>query len=139
MYSLDSFGDYHVGAFHNVVVYPRSTEDVVKIVNIARKYLMPVIPYSGGTSVEGHTRGVSALRTCSDFVFVFTALTYRDGTAFHGRDLRRHVPNGRDHRDPRYVSPFPHFSFSLLLLVTVRRPALSTKLIFLFCFARAGF
>lgn len=47
------------GALHSVVVYPHSTEDVVKIVEIATKYRMPVIPYSGGTSLEGHTRGVS--------------------------------------------------------------------------------
>ncbi|KDQ31649.1 hypothetical protein PLEOSDRAFT_1035245 [Pleurotus ostreatus PC15] len=61
-----SMYDYHPSAFHNVVVYPRSTEDVVKIVNIARKYLMPVIPYSGGTSVEGHTRGHSTGGICVD-------------------------------------------------------------------------
>lgn len=48
------------GAVHTVIVYPESTEDVVKIVKIATKYRMPVIPYSGGTSLEGHTRGVSA-------------------------------------------------------------------------------
>ena len=43
---------------HSVVVYPKSTEDVVKIVDVARKYRMPVIPYSGGTSLEGHFAGV---------------------------------------------------------------------------------
>jgi FAD binding domain len=46
------------GCPHSVVVYPNSTEDVVKIVKIARKYRMPVIPYSGGTSIEGHFSGV---------------------------------------------------------------------------------
>jgi D-lactate dehydrogenase (cytochrome) len=40
------------------VVYPDSTEDVVKIVNVAKKYHMPIIPYSGGTSLEGHFAGV---------------------------------------------------------------------------------
>ncbi len=40
------------------MVYPDSTEDVVKIVNVARKYRMPIVPYSGGTSVEGHFAGV---------------------------------------------------------------------------------
>jgi D-lactate dehydrogenase (cytochrome) len=40
------------------VVYPDTTEDVVKIVNVARKYRMPIIPYSGGTSLEGHFAGV---------------------------------------------------------------------------------
>jgi FAD/FMN-containing dehydrogenase len=28
------------------------------VVNISRKHRMPIIPYSGGTSLEGHTRGV---------------------------------------------------------------------------------
>ncbi|KAH9978352.1 FAD-linked oxidase-like protein [Russula compacta] len=42
------------GCPHSVVVYPHSTEDVVKIVNVARKYRMPIVPYSGGTSLEGH-------------------------------------------------------------------------------------
>lgn len=30
----------------------------MKIINVARKYRMPVIPYSGGTSLEGHFAGV---------------------------------------------------------------------------------
>jgi D-lactate dehydrogenase (cytochrome) len=47
-----------VGQLHSVVVFPRSTEDVVKVVKTATKYRMPVIPYSGGTSIEGQTRGV---------------------------------------------------------------------------------
>ena len=43
-----------------MVVYPKSTEDVVKIVKTAVKYRMPVIPYSGATSLEGHFRAVSS-------------------------------------------------------------------------------
>ena len=43
---------------HSVIVFPQSTEDVVKVVKIATKYRMPVIPYSGATSLEGHFRGV---------------------------------------------------------------------------------
>lgn len=42
-----------------MVVYPNSTEDVVKIVNISRKYRMPVVAYSGATSLEGQYRAVS--------------------------------------------------------------------------------
>ncbi|GAA5873373.1 hypothetical protein JCM3774_000762 [Rhodotorula dairenensis] len=37
------------------VLYPRSTEDVVKIVKTASKYGIPLIPYCAGTSLEGHT------------------------------------------------------------------------------------
>ena len=48
-----------VGSWPSVVVWPQSTEDVVKIVKTAVKYKMPVIPYSGATSLEGHFRAVS--------------------------------------------------------------------------------
>ncbi|KAM6490032.1 FAD-linked oxidase-like protein [Amanita muscaria] len=49
--------DYHPGALHSIIVYPQSTEDVVKIVKVATKYRIPVIPYSAATSLEGQTRG----------------------------------------------------------------------------------
>ncbi|KAH8114410.1 FAD-linked oxidase-like protein [Phellopilus nigrolimitatus] len=61
-----SENDYHPGALHSVIVYPLCTEDVVKIVNIATRYRMPVIPYSGGTSLEGHTRGHNYGGICVD-------------------------------------------------------------------------
>ncbi|KAI0299658.1 FAD-linked oxidase-like protein [Multifurca ochricompacta] len=57
---------HHPGCPHSVVVYPSSTEDVVKIVNVARKYRMPVIPYSGGTSLEGHFAGWKSGGICID-------------------------------------------------------------------------
>ncbi len=46
------------GKPHAVVVYPKSTEDVVRIVNISRKNRIPIVPYAGGTSIEGQTAGV---------------------------------------------------------------------------------
>lgn len=36
------------------VVYAHSTEDVSNIMKIAYKYSVPVVPYAGGTSLEGH-------------------------------------------------------------------------------------
>ncbi|KAI0276801.1 hypothetical protein BGY98DRAFT_1090140 [Russula aff. rugulosa BPL654] len=57
---------HHPGFPHSVVVYPDSTEDVVKIVNLARKYRMPIIPYSGGTSLEGHFAGWKSGGICVD-------------------------------------------------------------------------
>jgi FAD binding domain len=60
-----TFSRFPVACAHSVVVYPDSTEDVVKIVNVARKYRMPIIPYSGGTSVEGHFSGVRILPSYS--------------------------------------------------------------------------
>jgi len=44
---------------HGVVVLPMSTEDVVAIVNIARKWSVPIVPFGNGTSLEGHTGGAS--------------------------------------------------------------------------------
>lgn len=51
---------------HSVVVYPGSTEDVVKIMKVATKYRMPVVPYSGGTSLEGHFAGIKGGCICVD-------------------------------------------------------------------------
>ncbi|KAG6891325.1 hypothetical protein C0992_008779 [Termitomyces sp. T32_za158] len=56
-----SENSYHPASPHSVVVRPKSTADVVKIVNISRKYRMPIIPYSGATSLEGHTSGTAVL------------------------------------------------------------------------------
>ena len=44
---------------HAIVVRVENTQDVVDVVNIARKYRVPIVPYSSGTSLEGHTAGVS--------------------------------------------------------------------------------
>ncbi|VDC07088.1 unnamed protein product [Peniophora sp. CBMAI 1063] len=51
---------------HNVIVYPESTEDVVNIVELAKKHRVPVVPYSGGTSMEGHTTGTMHGSICVD-------------------------------------------------------------------------
>ena len=49
-----SNNSYHNEGAPNIVVYPSSTEQVAAIVKIADKYNMPIIPLSGGTSLEGH-------------------------------------------------------------------------------------
>ncbi|VDC07107.1 unnamed protein product [Peniophora sp. CBMAI 1063] len=51
---------------HNIIVYPQSTDDVVKIVELANKYRIPVVPYSGGTSLEGHITGTNHGSICVD-------------------------------------------------------------------------
>ena len=50
----------------NVVVYPENTEQISDVMRVAHKYKIPVIPYAGGTSLEGH---ISANRggICIDF------------------------------------------------------------------------
>jgi len=50
----------------HVIVYPETTEQVSDIARVAHKYKLPIIPFSGGTSLEGH---LSAPRggICIDF------------------------------------------------------------------------
>ncbi|PCH37975.1 hypothetical protein WOLCODRAFT_135969 [Wolfiporia cocos MD-104 SS10] len=61
-----SENDYHPGSSPTVVVFPGSTEDVVKIVKIANKYKMPITPYSGATSLEGNFRAPDVGGICVD-------------------------------------------------------------------------
>lgn len=61
-----SENSYHPSSPHSVVVQASSTEDVVKVVNISRKYRVPIIPYSGATSLEGHFNGHSSGSICLD-------------------------------------------------------------------------
>lgn len=42
------------GTKPSVVVYVRDTPDVQAVVRIANQYCMPIVPFSGGTSLEGH-------------------------------------------------------------------------------------
>lgn len=37
-----------------VIVYPETTEEVSNIMKVLHKYKVPVVPFSGGTSLEGH-------------------------------------------------------------------------------------
>ncbi|SCU85650.1 LADA_0D08790g1_1 [Lachancea dasiensis] len=37
-----------------IILFPRSTHDVSEIMKICHEYAIPVIPFSGGTSLEGH-------------------------------------------------------------------------------------
>ena len=60
-----SSNSYHGSHPHSVVVHAHSTEDVVKVVDIARKWKVPITPFSGGTSLEGHFAGV-----CISFFFL---------------------------------------------------------------------
>lgn len=58
-----SENSYHPESPHSVVVRAENTEDVVTVVNIARKYRVPIVPYSGATSLEGHFSGVGYPRS----------------------------------------------------------------------------
>ncbi|WAH36731.1 FAD-binding oxidoreductase [Alicyclobacillus dauci] len=54
---------YHEPVLPDVVVFPESTDDVVKIVSYASANQIPIVPFGTGTSLEGHVvpiqRGIS--------------------------------------------------------------------------------
>lgn len=59
--ALDAHSDTYWNSHHakpnerpGVVCFPGSTQDVVKIAKIAHKHRVPVVPFAGGTSLEGH-------------------------------------------------------------------------------------
>lgn len=45
---------------HAAVIFPESTVDVVAIVKACQEHNVPIVPYGGGTSLEGHTAGTDA-------------------------------------------------------------------------------
>jgi D-lactate dehydrogenase (cytochrome) len=60
---LESHGvsdwSHHESARPTVVVWVTSTEEVVEVVKVAKKHRVPITPFSGGTSLEGHFSSVS--------------------------------------------------------------------------------
>lgn len=48
--------DHDLKGLPGAVLNPRDTADVVKIVKIAAKHAIPIIPFSGGTALEGSFR-----------------------------------------------------------------------------------
>lgn len=58
---LDAHSDTYWNSHHakpderpGIVCFPASTEDVSKIAKICHKYRVPIVPFAGGTSLEGH-------------------------------------------------------------------------------------
>ena len=49
---------YHAPAMPDAVCYPHTTEEVSEILKISAKYQVPVIPFGGGTSLEGHVNAL---------------------------------------------------------------------------------
>ncbi|KAF7974083.1 hypothetical protein HWV62_13511 [Athelia sp. TMB] len=82
-----SENSYHPSSPHSVVVRVFGTEDVVKVVNISRKYRVPVTAYSGATSLEanavryGTARAEWFLNVVSMTTIAFAAVTKNHKTA----------------------------------------------------------
>jgi D-lactate dehydrogenase (cytochrome) len=45
---------YHTPILPDVVVFPKTTEEVSRIMKLAQKYETPVVPFGIGSSLEGH-------------------------------------------------------------------------------------
>lgn len=56
---------YHEAERPTVVVWVESTEEVRQVVRIATKWRVPITPFSGGTSLEGHFSSVGPPSVCS--------------------------------------------------------------------------
>ena len=52
---------YHEERRPTVVVWAETTEEIQEIMLIARQYKVPITPYSGATSLEGHFSAASLL------------------------------------------------------------------------------
>jgi len=49
---------YHQPAAPDVVCFPRTTDEVIRIVEISRRFQVPIVPFGAGTSLEGHVHAV---------------------------------------------------------------------------------
>ena len=61
----------------HVIVYPETTEQVSDIARVAHKYRLPMIAFSGGTSLEGQFTGVRG-GICIDFAKMDKIITIHD-------------------------------------------------------------
>ena len=49
---------YHQPAAPDVVCFPSTTDEVVRIVQISQRFHVPIVPFGAGTSLEGHVHAV---------------------------------------------------------------------------------
>src|SRR4051794_29531196 len=48
----------HPPALPDLVCFPRSTEEVSRIVAVSARHRLPIVPFGAGTSLEGHVHAV---------------------------------------------------------------------------------
>ncbi len=53
VYGTPQYSYHRSNSLPDVVVMPRTTEEVSKVMKVCSKYRLPVIPYGGATSIEG--------------------------------------------------------------------------------------
>ncbi|KAG8787511.1 hypothetical protein FRC16_001548 [Serendipita sp. 398] len=59
---------------HKVIVFPTTTEDVVKIVKVANNCNVPIVPRGSGTGLEGHSSNITDDNICVDLSNMNTIL-----------------------------------------------------------------
>src|SRR5262249_56457186 len=57
---------YHAAHPPDIVVFPRSTEEVATIVTVCAAHAAPIVPWGAGTSLEGNASAVRG-GVCIDF------------------------------------------------------------------------
>ena len=58
IHGFSEWSSVNADRFPVAIAYPKSTEDVAEIAKICHKYKMPMIPYSGGSSLEANFSAV---------------------------------------------------------------------------------
>ena len=53
-HGFSEFSTVNIEQLPLAVVYPKSTEEVAKIAKVCHRYRVPMIPYSGGSSLEAN-------------------------------------------------------------------------------------
>ncbi|CCG80621.1 D-lactate dehydrogenase,mitochondrial [Taphrina deformans PYCC 5710] len=66
-HGFSSWSTYNIDTRPIAVAFPKTTEEVSKMAKICHKYHLPIIGYSGGTSLEGHFSATEG-GVCVDFV-----------------------------------------------------------------------
>lgn len=66
-HGFSSWSTYNIETRPIAVVFPKTTEEVSKMVKICHTYHLPIIGFSGGTSLEGHFAATEG-GICVDFV-----------------------------------------------------------------------
>ena len=50
---------YHLPVKPDIVIFPKSKQEISEVMKIAYKYQIPVVPFGAGSSLEGHPIPVS--------------------------------------------------------------------------------
>ncbi|KAF2861448.1 D-lactate dehydrogenase mitochondrial precursor [Piedraia hortae CBS 480.64] len=75
-HSYSEWNSINIDGLPLAVVYPKSTEEVSRIAQICHKHKVPMIPYSGGSSLEAHFSAPFG-GICVDFCFMDKILEVR--------------------------------------------------------------